>query len=185
MNHREAEIKKTPDEDGDRISALPDGILCHILSFLPPKHAASTTILSTRWKYLFSSLPNLDLDDSFFFRPPDHIDAQCFVNFVYRLLLLRKPPHVNRFRLTFYERYDNSHLIAWIRSLVSRNVKELHIDVRVHEFGMFPSIDIFTCKTLVDLTLKGEYIILQVPNSVCLPNVKVLDLSYLIFNDDD
>ncbi|KAI8545933.1 hypothetical protein RHMOL_Rhmol07G0075800 [Rhododendron molle] len=187
MDYREAEAKKTLDDDGggdDRISALPDGLLCHILSFLHTRQAVATAILSTRWKYLFTSLPDLDVDDSLLLRPGARINAQCFTNFVYRLLLLRKTPHINRFVLTCYTRWGNPHLNAWISSVVWRNAKELDIAVYVKEFGMVPSNDIFTCKTLVNLRLRGEYILLD-PISVCLPNVKVLHLSRLEFKDDD
>ncbi|KAK8313033.1 hypothetical protein V6Z11_D01G083200 [Gossypium hirsutum] len=44
----------------DRVSDLPDSILTHILSFLPTKEAVGTSILSTRWRYLFALLSNLD-----------------------------------------------------------------------------------------------------------------------------
>ncbi|MCI14417.1 F-box/LRR-repeat protein, partial [Trifolium medium] len=47
----------------DRISNLPDDLLCHILSFLPIENAFSTTILSKRWAPLFRSLTSLHFDD--------------------------------------------------------------------------------------------------------------------------
>ncbi|RZC90343.1 hypothetical protein C5167_031055 [Papaver somniferum] len=47
----------------DRISELPESITHHILSFLPIKRAASTTILSKRWNNLWLSLPVLDFTE--------------------------------------------------------------------------------------------------------------------------
>ncbi|KAI3965660.1 hypothetical protein MKX01_010617 [Papaver californicum] len=44
----------------DRISELPESLIHHILSFLPIKCIASTTILSKRWNNLWLSLPILD-----------------------------------------------------------------------------------------------------------------------------
>ncbi|KAF9660624.1 hypothetical protein SADUNF_SadunfUnG0008700 [Salix dunnii] len=45
----------------DRISSLPDELLSH---FLPSKYAGGTTILSTRWRYPWTSAPALDFDDT-------------------------------------------------------------------------------------------------------------------------
>ncbi|GFZ02615.1 LOW protein: F-box/FBD/LRR-like protein [Actinidia rufa] len=181
MNFKEAQVEKT--EDDDRISALPDGLLCHILSFLPTKYAVATTILSTRWKYLFTWLPDLDLDDTLLSCPEDGIDVDRFTNFVYRVLLLRKTWHINRFRLLCCEQYDVSHVNAWICSALWRNLKELDVSFYAEEFGMLSS-DIFTCRTLAFLKIVG-ILILKVPFSVCLPNLKILHLCCLKLADDD
>nr|XP_023887777.1 uncharacterized protein LOC111999900 [Quercus suber] len=47
----------------DGINRLPYKVLCHFLSFLPTKYTVGTSILSTTWKNLWTSVPNLDFDD--------------------------------------------------------------------------------------------------------------------------
>ena len=49
-----------PPTTTDRISDLPDEIICHILSYLPPKQIALTSLLSKRWKPLWLAMPNAD-----------------------------------------------------------------------------------------------------------------------------
>lgn len=44
----------------DRISNLPDKLLCHILSFLPSSQIALTSLLSKRWNPLWLAMPNAD-----------------------------------------------------------------------------------------------------------------------------
>ncbi|XP_058728502.1 putative F-box/FBD/LRR-repeat protein At5g22610 isoform X2 [Vicia villosa] len=64
----------------DRISDLPDSILSSILSILPTKHAATTSILSKRWKPLWLSIPTLDIDDETF------KDFNSFIQFVFSII---------------------------------------------------------------------------------------------------
>ncbi|KAL4619116.1 hypothetical protein ACB092_06G056600 [Castanea dentata] len=70
-NQSESKCKKmklSPDKDTavgstDRISNLPDSLLCHILCFLPTNDAIVTSILSSRWKPLWTLVPKIDLHD--------------------------------------------------------------------------------------------------------------------------
>ena len=54
----------SPDDDyGDRLSKLPDYIICHILSFLPTEFVVATSILSTRWRSIYYNFNSFDFDD--------------------------------------------------------------------------------------------------------------------------
>jgi len=67
----------------DRINGLSDEIICHILSFLPTKESALTSVLSKRWRNLFALTPNLHLVD-------DDLEVggcgQTLIDFVDRVL---------------------------------------------------------------------------------------------------
>ncbi|RHN45186.1 putative F-box domain-containing protein [Medicago truncatula] len=67
----------------DRISNLPDSVICHILSFLSTKQSAATSILSKRWNPLWHSVFTLDFDDQSF------TDFHTFRHFVYSGASLR------------------------------------------------------------------------------------------------
>ncbi|CAI9110396.1 OLC1v1010407C1 [Oldenlandia corymbosa var. corymbosa] len=47
----------------DRISDLPEAIICHILSFLPTKEVVATSFLSKSWKDQWTKVTNLEFDD--------------------------------------------------------------------------------------------------------------------------
>ncbi|TVU23934.1 hypothetical protein EJB05_26323, partial [Eragrostis curvula] len=49
---------------GDRLSRLGDGILGHILSFLPAAEAARAAALSRRWRHVFASVHTLSFDEA-------------------------------------------------------------------------------------------------------------------------
>ncbi|BAH95308.1 F-box protein At4g22280-like [Oryza sativa Japonica Group] len=47
--------------DGDRLSSLSDGVIGHILSFLPAKEAARAAVLSSRWRHTFAAVHTVSL----------------------------------------------------------------------------------------------------------------------------
>ncbi|RLM66328.1 hypothetical protein C2845_PM16G08360 [Panicum miliaceum] len=47
---------------GDRLSALPDDLLHHVLSLVLAQQDVQTTVLSKRWPGLWCSVPGIDLD---------------------------------------------------------------------------------------------------------------------------
>ncbi|TVU23930.1 hypothetical protein EJB05_26318, partial [Eragrostis curvula] len=49
---------------GDRLSRLGDGVLGHILSFLPAAEAARAAALSRRWRHVFASVHTLSFDEA-------------------------------------------------------------------------------------------------------------------------
>ncbi|OMO71439.1 hypothetical protein COLO4_28254 [Corchorus olitorius] len=176
----------------DRISNLPDGIRCRILSLLPTDVAVRTSILSTKWRYLFSSLSGLDID--FRFINPQTVDS--FAKFMLKRLYLHteilehfrlKP--VKEIPLGFERLYD------WISASLHRGVRELDLDLSwikhdIHSYTNRMPSDIFICKTLQfiafynmvrleinhmhpDRQQTGLYEFLQV-----LPNLRTLVLPY-------
>uniref|UniRef100_A0A2N9J710 F-box domain-containing protein n=1 Tax=Fagus sylvatica TaxID=28930 RepID=A0A2N9J710_FAGSY len=115
------------DAELDRISDLPDSLLCLILSFLPTKEAIATSILSNRWKLLWTLVPKLDLDT-------ETIDPSVtFEHIVSKVLSLQQIASLRNFRLRFLFRsssfVNHSYLHTWLLIAASRNVEELNLEI--------------------------------------------------------
>ncbi|KAK2984819.1 hypothetical protein RJ640_004644 [Escallonia rubra] len=175
----------------DRISQLPDAILSRILSFMPTKYAAQTSVLSTRWKYLWFSVPVLDFemhlyvnykgDRSNFDMYEKHIMSN-FTSSVDRLLDLRGNMTTKKFRLSCFEECDPSRLFAWLNAMMLSNVREVDLELRMHDLGKLPR-SLFTSNTLVVLRLCGAFL-LNVPFDVSLPSLKSLYLELINYRGD-
>ncbi|XP_045828712.1 FBD-associated F-box protein At4g10400-like [Trifolium pratense] len=141
----------------DRVSNLPDSILSHILSFLPTKSSAATSVLSKRWETLWLSL--FDLDD---------LDGrQSFKDFINFL-----PPH---------EATDTI-IIPCINEIIidaafqrgGTQTLDLHKVYRPKD-QLKLTRRIFTCRTLTFLKLKN----LCVNDLPFLPNIPLLKTLHL------
>ncbi|KAG7561504.1 F-box domain [Arabidopsis thaliana x Arabidopsis arenosa] len=80
------DTKKLDTGSRDAISWLPGEVLCNILSLLPMKHAASTSLLSKKWLNVFRLVDSFDFDGSVLLLP--HNDkrerGESFRNFLDR-----------------------------------------------------------------------------------------------------
>ncbi|GAV60653.1 F-box domain-containing protein/LRR_2 domain-containing protein/FBD domain-containing protein [Cephalotus follicularis] len=189
----------------DRISKMPDAVVCHIMSFLPKEEAVNTSILSKRWKYLFASLTNLHFDYSSFSKTlnkgrrrrsstSSSSNIISFISLVDRVLFLRISSSIHSFYVNFREAIDLFRVTAWINTALLRNVQEIDLLVCLRESSVLPG-DLCTSKTLVVLKLKFDPVpslhgldlvtMLNVPAKVCLPSLKHLHLDNVTFADDN
>ncbi|CAL9247826.1 unnamed protein product [Arabidopsis halleri] len=172
------------------MDCLPDDLLVQILSFLTTKQAASTSILSKRWRTLFAFSPNLDLDDPIFLHhEKDSWKKRCaiqkkFRDFAYRTLGLQGGNHIKKLSLKYKRIFGVGGVVVvkhWIYYALKHGVSELHlcIDTYTHFISR-----VFTSTTLVRLSLGSSFCIPNVPSDTSLPALKVLFLDSIWFKDD-
>ena len=185
----------------DRISNLPDELICHILSFLPTRQAFATKRLSKRWALLCYSLSVLsflfddgtvqDDDDGTILDDDDEtvldddysIAIYWFCHFVDTLVLSPSAINksINTFSLTFISRsydVDNQRFHAWVEAAKQRHVKEFHLFM--NNVTLNPTI--FTSQTLV--VLKLERLKVEAETLIVdFPSLKTLHLRFVRFQN--
>lgn len=108
----------------DRISALTDHLLYHILSSLELKDVIRTSLLSRRWRTLWTSIPTLDLGTW-----PAGTDKKIATVLTF-FLLHYDNPKIKKFRAHFHcEDLTDYHVNSWIRFAVKRDVEELDLSL--------------------------------------------------------
>ncbi|CAK9150269.1 unnamed protein product [Ilex paraguariensis] len=179
------ELQNVGDSE-DKISNLPDCILHHILSFLSTKDAVATCILSTRWKYLWTSVPNIDFDDSLLYLSKVNawypLEVTCFMNFVERVLLLRDASIMKRFRLSCRVCFSSSRVHAWVSAAIKHNVEELDLCLFVEKCFMLPHC-VFDCESLTVVKIEMNCV-LELPTCISFPCLRTLHLSLVTFPGD-
>ncbi|KAK6139149.1 hypothetical protein DH2020_027107 [Rehmannia glutinosa] len=161
----------------DRLSGLPDVILCHILSFLPTKLTVATSILARRWRFLWSHVPNLAFNECDY--KTDLNVNKGFFDILYRVMLQYRVQNMNTFRLACSDNNSEYQLETCIIAAIVRNVKNLYLDL--DSLVDVPSC-LFNCKTLVDLSL---HVFDDIPMTVCLLALKKLRLHSLKYVSDE
>ncbi|KAI8566607.1 hypothetical protein RHMOL_Rhmol02G0053900 [Rhododendron molle] len=173
-------------EAEDRISNLPKDIMVCILSLLPTKYAVATSILSTKWKRMWTSITDLDIE---FLDSKGH-GSRCeknFIKFFHHVLLSLDGSNLDGFRVSckgVSPYFKASHVKSWVMTAVSCNVRQLGIYIPPLLASRWLPDDLFTCQTLVVLKL-GYCFFLPVPSLVRLQNLKTLLLHSAVFRDGD
>ncbi|PIA46091.1 hypothetical protein AQUCO_01600393v1 [Aquilegia coerulea] len=170
-------------DNEDIISNLPDSILHYILSFLPTKYAVGTSILSQRWKFLWTSIHNFDFcDEHLFCTSSKSVNyrkrKRFFIEFVNNVLYCNDVSKVHKFSLKCRE-CDPAHFRTWTSSIMRREVQELSISVYKEYPYMYPHC-FSTFKSMRVLKIDMD-ISISITGSVCFPSLKVLRLTSVKF----
>lgn len=162
-------------DDDDRISNLPETLICHILSFLPTKQAVATSVLAKRWIHLWCSVLAINFSNTELY----HQEA-CFrfSESVYSVLLSRNSIKSFCLGITYGEEgiIGFPHVVKWVNHVVQSGVETIDLLVDTM-FGGGPKlpISILSCKTLV--VLKFQRFSVKGFSSIRLPCLKILHLS--------
>ncbi|XP_066308939.1 F-box protein At5g03100-like isoform X3 [Miscanthus floridulus] len=110
------------------IESLPDGILEHILGFLPSAEAVRTSVLARRWRHLWKSATGLCVGCC---DPDQQVSVEDLRSLVNHLLILRRGSPLEKCYFTFDAELisddDVSHVNLWFRHVVTCKVHVLSL----------------------------------------------------------
>ncbi|CAA0808520.1 Unknown protein [Striga hermonthica] len=158
----------------DRLSSLPDEVICHILSFLPTKRSVATSILGKRWRFLWANVPSLH----FSFTKVE-TQASDIINSVISQHKAKKMDTLTLCNL----KCNEYQLDTWIKIAIERGIRNLCLE----SLDTFPR-SLLNCKTMVDLKLAGSFISrvpLSAMDNVSLPSLKKFHVSNVVCENDD
>lgn len=144
---------------------MPDEILGKILSLVPTKVAASTSVLSKRWRgNLVGLVDTLAIDESMVVYSNEEearVGSQGFLDFVEKTFALVNK--IKKLSLSHVPRAGHNddytrRVYHWIWSAIGQGtLLELHLLAGPVSSTVFLQLDLFTSNTLVKLSLSGAY----------------------------
>ncbi|KAI3831854.1 hypothetical protein MKX03_022226 [Papaver bracteatum] len=170
----------------DRISELLEHLIHLILSFLPTQCVGCMSVLSKRWRYVWTSVPVIDLRELKFPKiaglegtnEEAKLQDQRFMNFVDKKLSLH---HETGDIKTFYfdsNDFDNKlRLEVWLSALFTRhNLEEfvLYAESSPDE-GFFPSCWKYASLVILELDTWND---VYLPDAINFPNLKICRLTH-------
>ncbi|KAL7260876.1 hypothetical protein ACSBR1_006529 [Camellia fascicularis] len=134
----------------DIISNLPESVKETILACLPMQDAVRTSVLSRKWRYTWTKLPQLVFDDTFcsdlFSKTKDKL-----MTIICQVLLFHHGP-IPKFTLSLSGLKSCSEFDQLILLVSKRGIQELNLNIQNGEPYKLPS-SLFSCLQLKILTL--------------------------------
>ncbi|CAH8269841.1 unnamed protein product [Arabidopsis lyrata] len=158
----------------DFISSLPDVILHHILSSVPTKSAIRTSLLSKRWRYVWSETPSLSIDC-----------RRTDPNSIEKTLAFFSAPKITSFHLctSLLNRIDP--LNSWIEFAISHDSEKLSLEFRDSRVRDYKFPDFFYTNSSVKQLLVNSGSVDLIPRcSVSWTSLKNLSLSFCTLSDE-
>ncbi|XP_044318305.1 F-box/LRR-repeat protein At1g48400-like [Triticum aestivum] len=145
----------------DHLSALPDELLHHIMSFLKAWEVVHTCVLARRWRHLWASVPCVNLrvhPSTGRYGDP----SEKFRDFVHRLFLLREASApVVMLRLWSSDEeagFTDDDASVWMRAAIKRNARVIHLTGCCSEIASLDRVSFISCHLKV---LKLSYAMLD------------------------
>ncbi|CDP07580.1 unnamed protein product [Coffea canephora] len=167
----------------DKISNLPGHIIDKILSHMSLRDAVRTSVLSSKWRYKWDTLPHLIFDNqSVLVSSQDQtLIKNKLVNIVDHVLLLHSGP-IQKFKLSHRDLQGVSDIDRWILFLSRGALKEFVLEIwKGHRYKL-PSSTYF-CQDLIHLELFN--CLLRPPATFDgFKNLKSIDLQHITMDQD-
>uniref|UniRef100_A0A803NBY7 F-box domain-containing protein n=2 Tax=Chenopodium quinoa TaxID=63459 RepID=A0A803NBY7_CHEQI len=137
----------------DLISSLPDDILVYLLSFVGIKAAARTSLLSKRWRHVWTYITDLDFEDPprlaiAITKPYENSEAGNYADWVNQVIRANQAQYLNTFRMHFSIPFGDkiyaSNIDKWLEFACTKKVRNLELHM-----GTLPTIPIFKNPTFV------------------------------------
>ncbi|CAH9140409.1 unnamed protein product [Cuscuta epithymum] len=139
----------------DRISALPDCLLVHIISFLGLKKAAATSILAKRWQFLWAELPSLKFEFADWGKYEVTKTTTDFVAWVNRIIATRRGHYLEKLIVVFhYKECFAPDVDNWLEFAIKNKVKEVTLNTSFSEHYILGEM-MYCNSSLTSLSLKG------------------------------
>ncbi|XP_010446085.1 PREDICTED: putative F-box/FBD/LRR-repeat protein At2g05300 [Camelina sativa] len=122
----------------DRISQLPDPLICHILNHLRTQEVVRTSVLSSRWRSLWLLVPSLEWARWKF------PDFSSFKSFGDRFFHSDRVTCLQNVELSL-DTNDASYLTSWIDALTKRKIQRLSVE---RGFYHKMPLSLYVCETL-------------------------------------
>ncbi|KAL2932384.1 hypothetical protein RDABS01_006584 [Bienertia sinuspersici] len=150
------------DQQENRLNLLPDAILADIISRLPIKSAAATSVLSRRWRHLWTTVNRLKVTGI----------ESAVIDHIFRHLPPSPNLHSFDLDLEVIKEFPTSRAIeSWFRVVCSRNVQNITVDSMYDYAFRIPSL-LFKSQSL-------NTGVLSLLSSFNLPNLKLLHLKHI------
>ncbi|GMN51561.1 hypothetical protein TIFTF001_020707 [Ficus carica] len=174
-------------EHEDRISALPDAIILHILSFLPTLHTVRTSLLSKRWRHMWTLASVLDFCDTrdiHYFRRlgENNHERKRFYKFVDECL---RQPYADTtiYKVKLCMKYYGDRMDGWLRFLINKNVEELDLCILPKPGRVLYCLPHFVLHLRALNVLKLSCLALETLVPTSLPSLKELYLRSIQMDD--
>ncbi|XP_057772041.1 F-box/LRR-repeat protein At3g26922-like [Salvia miltiorrhiza] len=161
--------------DRDRLSELPDSLIIEILSLLDMKDVVRTSLLSQRWRNLWSTIPCLDL-------------LEQTTSIISSVLAQWKGPKILKFCLSFRSLTvgPSSVIDSWLLFAIEKHVEELFLVLTnwrdrdsyclPHDSYCLPQ-PLYSCSSITKLTL--DHCKLRIEENVQWNQLKILKIKSL------